>query len=119
MGATNFISAQSTEKPSVSHIPISTKPISPALPTNTPIPDDNEPTIETNWCKSPIYCPGEILQKIAFSELYPDGKTFADKPTKVNVEAVLESWSKANNGNQDIVTVGQIQEFVEKMFGPL
>ena len=118
LGAINFISAQSTAQPSVSHIPLSTKPISPALPTNTPVPDDNEPTIETNWCKSPIYCSGEILQKIALSELYPDGKTFVDKPTKVNEEEVLESWSKVNNGNQDNVTVGQIKEFVEKNFGP-
>lgn len=109
---------QSQPSATVSHIPLSTASLSPALPTSTIIPGDDEEIFPQPWCSSPIYCSGDILQSVALAELYADGKTFVDKPTKFSMADVLDGWGKVNNGNQGNATVGEIEAFVDEYFGP-
>ncbi|TIB12944.1 hypothetical protein E3P92_02430 [Wallemia ichthyophaga] len=109
---------RSTATPTVSNIPLSTASISPSLPSSTEIPHQDAQLFPQPWCSNPIFCPSEILQSVAFSQLYADGKTFVDKPTKFSTQDVLDGWSSVNGDNQQNLTIGQIEQFVKDYFGP-
>jgi hypothetical protein len=41
-----------------------------------------------------MYCPGELLQLVQLSRIFPDSKTFVDKPTKYSLNETYEAFSK-------------------------
>ncbi|KAK9719755.1 hypothetical protein K7432_004582 [Basidiobolus ranarum] len=43
-------------------------------------------------CDSPIYCPGPLLDRIQKAQLYPDSKTFVDKPTSKPLDQVMAAF---------------------------
>ncbi|KAG0150475.1 hypothetical protein CROQUDRAFT_38208 [Cronartium quercuum f. sp. fusiforme G11] len=51
------------------------------------------PPIQSH-CQSQIFCPGhnQILQVIQLSKIFPDDKTFVDRPSKVPVKDLLKSF---------------------------
>lgn len=59
------------------------------------------------------YCPGELLQLVQLSGIFPDSKTFVDKPTKYSLNETYEAFSKLPRGN---TTVGDVVTFVEDYF---
>ena len=59
------------------------------------------------------YCPGELLQLVQLSRIFPDSKTFVDKPTKYSLNETYEAFSKLPRGN---TTVGDVVTFVEDYF---
>lgn len=46
------------------------------------------------YCDSPIFCPGDILKTVELARIYPDSKTFVDKPTKNPLGQVLDSFKQ-------------------------
>ncbi|KAJ2005056.1 hypothetical protein GGI04_002391 [Coemansia thaxteri] len=44
-------------------------------------------------CDSPIYCEGELLHAVQMAKLFPDDKTFVDKPTLRPQSEVLASFA--------------------------
>ncbi|KAK9759682.1 hypothetical protein K7432_017059, partial [Basidiobolus ranarum] len=55
-------------------------------------------------CDSPIYCPGPILDQIQKAKLYPDSKTFVDKPTSKPLNQVLAAFNLLSaNANNDTI----------------
>jgi len=40
-------------------------------------------------CESDLYCPGPLLQAVQLAGLYPDSKTFVDKPGRYPTEQIL------------------------------
>ncbi|KAJ2579171.1 hypothetical protein GGH95_003240 [Coemansia sp. RSA 1836] len=65
-------------------------------------------------CNSPIYCQGELLHAVQMAKLYPDDKTFVDKPTLKPPTQVLANFaliggSKANRS--------ALAQFVAENFG--
>ncbi|KAF5360563.1 hypothetical protein D9756_004935 [Leucocoprinus leucothites] len=65
------------------------------------------------WCPSEIFCPGSLLQTVGIADLFPDDKTFADKPTSKPPQEVLATFQNISSSN---ATYGQIIDFVEQNF---
>lgn len=66
-----------------------------------------------NGGNNATYCPGELLQLVQLSGIFPDSKTFVDKPTKYSLNETYEAFSKLPRGN---TTVGDVVTFVEEYF---
>lgn len=70
------------------------------------------------WCAgrngSRIYCPGQILQTVQLSQLYPDSKTFVDKPTLVSEDEVVAAFQNTvlTNG-----TIEALVAWIDQYFG--
>ncbi|KAJ1913208.1 hypothetical protein H4219_005306 [Mycoemilia scoparia] len=64
-------------------------------------------------CDSPIFCSGPLLQAVQLSGIFPDDKTFVDKPTLRPESEVLAAFRDLPNppSRQDI------QSFVDTYFG--
>jgi alpha,alpha-trehalase len=56
----------------------------------------------------------QLLQGVNLVKLYPDDKTFVDKPTLRSSQEVLAAYRNITADNS--TTVGQIEEFVETNF---
>ena len=57
--------------------------------------------------------PPQLLQTVNVAELYPDQKTFVDKPTNKPPGTVLTDFAAINGSNP---TYGQVQQFVDTDF---
>lgn len=66
-------------------------------------------------CLSKIYCPGsEILQDIQLAGLFPDSKTFVDKPARYPTQQILSSFKNLTSGSN--YTIGSLTQWVEDNF---
>lgn len=79
-----------------------------SLPSQVPVPPKQA------WCPSDIFCSGPLLQTVNIAKLYPDDKTFVDKPTNKGSQQVLADF--ANISSSSSVTYGQITDFVQSDF---
>ncbi|KAG6910655.1 hypothetical protein DXG01_008699 [Tephrocybe rancida] len=77
-----------------------------ALPTQAGLPPKQA------WCPSEIFCAGELLQTVNVAHLYPDDKTFADKPTSKTAQEVLADFKNISSSTN----YGQVVQFVENDF---
>lgn len=78
-----------------------------SLPPQIPLPPTQA------WCPSEIFCPGSLLQTVNLAELYPDSKTFVDKPTSKAPSQVLTDFSAINGSS---LTEGAVEQFVDSDF---
>ncbi len=42
---------------------------------------------------SPVYCYGDLLDAVQRSNIFPDSKTFVDRPLKASPEVILSSFT--------------------------
>ncbi|KAJ3265029.1 hypothetical protein HK104_006353, partial [Borealophlyctis nickersoniae] len=66
-------------------------------------------------CDSPIYCPGPLLDRIQRAKLYPDSKTFVDKPTLKPLSTVLSSFAALPPTASNTTLLA----FINENFGPV
>ncbi|KAG2223974.1 hypothetical protein INT45_013431 [Circinella minor] len=69
-------------------------------------------------CDSPIYCESPLLKTIQLASLYPDSKTFVDKPTSKPVDEVLVAFEAlgdkpSNDAIKNFVNENFLEEGVE------
>ncbi|KAI8140238.1 Six-hairpin glycosidase-like protein [Fennellomyces sp. T-0311] len=64
-------------------------------------------------CDSPIYCESNLLKTVQLAALFPDSKTFVDKPTTKPVEEVLAAFEALGEEPSE----DSIRSFVEDNFG--
>ncbi|KAF5319912.1 hypothetical protein D9611_011052 [Ephemerocybe angulata] len=96
---------------------ITTEDIPTATPSPTgaltdPLPSQAALPPKQAWCLSEIFCAGELLQTVNIAHLYPDDKTFADKPTTKSAQEVLNAFRNISSGT----TYGQVVEFLQEDF---
>ncbi|GMK53734.1 hypothetical protein CspeluHIS016_0103200 [Cutaneotrichosporon spelunceum] len=101
LGGGGTQTAVSTAVPSVSGSP------------DTPVPgQDTIPPLQW-WCAdNATYCPGRLLQDVQLARVFPDSKTFVDKPTNGSLNDTLNAFDKLGTN----VTVGQISTFASDYF---
>ncbi|ORX94956.1 glycoside hydrolase [Basidiobolus meristosporus CBS 931.73] len=63
-------------------------------------------------CDSPIYCPGPLLDRIQKAQLFPDSKTFVDKPTSKPLDQVLAAYDSLSA----TADTNSISQFVQENF---
>ncbi|OCF32704.1 alpha,alpha-trehalase [Kwoniella heveanensis BCC8398] len=100
---------------SFSATPVSTASPSPTVPLDTPVVGQGEYPPLQYLCDdggNATYCPTELLQDVQLSRIFPDSKTFVDKPTNGSLNDTLSAYA-ALPAN---VTVGDIETFVEQHF---
>ncbi|KDQ16083.1 glycoside hydrolase family 37 protein [Botryobasidium botryosum FD-172 SS1] len=74
------------------------------------------------WCPSLIFCNGPLLQTINIANVYPDSKTFVDKPTNGTSNATLAAFSQIDPTSSTFaapsnnITYGQVINFVDTDF---
>ncbi|XP_064403898.1 trehalase-like isoform X2 [Halichondria panicea] len=44
-------------------------------------------------CNNPVYCYGDLLDAVQRSNIFPDSKTFVDRPLKASPEVILSSFT--------------------------
>ncbi|KAF9464208.1 trehalase [Collybia nuda] len=93
-------------------ITVQTAVPSPSASLGDPLPSQAALPPKQSWCPSEIFCAGPLLQTVNIAHLYPDDKTFADKPTSKGAQAVLADFKNITNGT----TFGQIVNFVDSDF---
>ncbi|KAG8956096.1 hypothetical protein FRC03_010962 [Tulasnella sp. 419] len=77
-----------------------------SLPSQAPLPP------KQSWCPSEIFCAGALLQTVELAHLYPDSKTFVDKPTVFTSNVTLENFNALGSN----ATIGAISQFVQTNF---
>ncbi|CAO1638787.1 unnamed protein product [Sympodiomycopsis kandeliae] len=82
----------------------------------TIIPNPPQPPTQA-VCTSPIYCPGPLLHAVQLAGIYPDSKTFVDKPTTKSQEDVMQAFSELGDGQGGNITQDEITRFVDENFG--
>ncbi|KAJ3518159.1 hypothetical protein NLJ89_g25 [Agrocybe chaxingu] len=87
-------------------VPSATAPLDSTLPSQVALPPKQA------WCPSDIFCAGALLQTVNIAHLYPDDKTFVDKPTSKSPQDVLADFQNISTGT----TYGQVVNFVETDF---
>ncbi|WVN86234.1 uncharacterized protein L203_101395 [Cryptococcus depauperatus CBS 7841] len=100
---------------SFSPTPVSITVPSPTVPLNQSVPDQGKYPPVQMLCDGGAdvpYCPGMMLQDVQLSGIFPDSKTFVDKPTLKTINETLAAWAQLGSN----VTVGDIQTFVEQNF---
>ncbi|KAH9480690.1 Trehalase [Psilocybe cubensis] len=93
-------------------ITLSTAVPSPTAPLSSPLPSQVALPPKQAWCPSDIFCAGPLLQTVNVAHLFPDDKTFVDKPTSKDAQAVLADFENIANGT----TFQQIVDFVDADF---
>ncbi|CAG8435969.1 8613_t:CDS:10 [Ambispora gerdemannii] len=63
-------------------------------------------------CKSPIYCPSELLATIQLAHLFNDSKTFVDMPTKKPIHEILQAFSELPSPH----TQTSLRDFIDTYF---
>ncbi|KAI0823980.1 glycoside hydrolase [Trametes gibbosa] len=81
--------------------------LSATLPSQVPLPPTQP------WCPSRIFCAGALIQSVNLARLYPDSKTFVDKPTSKSSQQVLADFSAISNSS---ATEGDYVNFVDNNF---
>ncbi|CDZ96699.1 Neutral trehalase [Phaffia rhodozyma] len=98
-----------------------TSSVAPAEPSTTLAPTallEPYPALEAqSWCTSPIFCAGEILTTVELAQLYPDSKTFPDKPTRYNVSTTVQAFQALKSANGSIA-VGDLENWLDQYFTP-
>jgi alpha,alpha-trehalase len=61
---------------------------------------------------APLSSPIQLLQDVQLSHIFPDSKTFVDKPTNGSLNATLQAFAALG----DNLTAGQIADFVSANF---
>ncbi|KIM43068.1 glycoside hydrolase family 37 protein [Hebeloma cylindrosporum] len=79
---------------------------------DSPLPSQAALPPKQAWCPSDIFCAGALLQTVNIAHLYPDDKTFVDKPTSKSAQAVLNDFKNISSST----TYGQVVNFVETDF---
>lgn len=87
-------------------VPAATAPLSTTLPSQVALPPKQA------WCPSEIFCAGSLLQTVNVAHLFPDDKTFVDKPTSKSAQEVLNDFKNISTS----ATYGQVVDFVENDF---
>ncbi|KAH6912593.1 trehalase [Coprinopsis sp. MPI-PUGE-AT-0042] len=100
-------SASGSEPPSPS-----TATPSPSASLDAPLPSQVALPPKQAWCPSDIFCAGELLQTVNLAFVYPDDKTFVDKPTSKSPQEVLNSFRNIS----DNPTYAEVVEFLEEDF---
>ncbi|PFH54014.1 glycoside hydrolase family 37 protein [Amanita thiersii Skay4041] len=103
------VSAQSSGSSSstvATAVPSPTASLTSQLPSQVALPPKQD------WCPSEIFCPGSLLQTVNIAHLYPDDKTFVDKPTSKSSQEVLADFTNISTST----TFGQIVNFVNSDF---
>lgn len=95
-----------------SPITVSTAVPSPTASLDVPLPSQAPLPPKQAWCPSDIFCAGSLLQTVAVANLYPDDKTFVDKPTSKTPQLVLSDFQNISQST----TYGQVVTFVETDF---
>ncbi|OCF57627.1 alpha,alpha-trehalase [Kwoniella mangroviensis CBS 10435] len=104
-----------TSSISFSATPVSTTVPSPTVPLDTPVPGQGDYPPVQYLCEdgtNTTYCPGVLLQDVQLAGIFPDSKTFVDKPTNGTLNDTLAAFNALGSN----VTVGQIETFVESNF---
>ncbi|GLB38558.1 putative alpha-trehalose glucohydrolase [Lyophyllum shimeji] len=97
---------------SVSTVTVPTATPSPSAAPSDPLPSQAALPPRQTWCPSDIFCAGALLQTVNLAHLYPDDKTFIDKPTSKSAQEVLADFKNISSST----TTGQIVNFVENDF---
>ncbi|KAG5645457.1 hypothetical protein DXG03_006002 [Asterophora parasitica] len=97
---------------SVSSISVRTAVPSPTAAAGDLLPSQSALPPKQAWCPSEIFCAGQLLQTVNVAHLYPDDKTFIDKPTSKSGLEVLADFRNISNST----TYGQIVNFVNTDF---
>ncbi|KAJ9102042.1 hypothetical protein QFC19_004970 [Naganishia cerealis] len=108
--------APSSATGSSSAAAVSTSVPKPTAPLNSTVDEGILPTPQylCNGGENATYCPGELLQLVQLSGIFPDSKTFPDKPTKYSLNETYFAFSQlAQRGN---ITYGDVVTFVEGYF---
>ncbi|KAF8627421.1 hypothetical protein AX17_006236 [Amanita inopinata Kibby_2008] len=107
-GALGAVNAQS----SASSTTVSTAVASASVALSSPLPSQASTPPKQSWCPSEIFCAGPLLQTVNIAHLFPDDKTFADKPTSKSSQQVLADFNNITSGT----TYGQVENFVDSDF---
>jgi len=75
----------------------------------TAVATKNVPSFATRACK--IFCQGDLLDAVQRHQIFDDGKTFVDRPLRVDPEEVLEAFQQINQSD-----VQALKKFVEEYF---
>lgn len=64
-------------------------------------------------CTSLIFCPGhnQILQTVQLSRIFPDDKTFVDRPSKVPIDELIQSFNRLTQDRQNFTNVNFLRAF--------
>ncbi|KAK2465281.1 hypothetical protein APHAL10511_002635 [Amanita phalloides] len=87
-------------------VPSPTTSLNALLPSQVPLPPKQA------WCPSDIFCAGALLQTVDVANVYPDPKTFVDKPTSKSPQQVLADFNNISSG----ATYGDIVNFLDSDF---
>ncbi|PPQ63598.1 hypothetical protein CVT24_004458 [Panaeolus cyanescens] len=87
-------------------VPAATASLDTTLPSQAALPPKQA------WCPSEIFCAGSLLQTVNVAHLFPDDKTFVDKPTSKSAQEVLNDFQNISSST----TYGQVVNFVENDF---
>ncbi|KDR82546.1 hypothetical protein GALMADRAFT_220535 [Galerina marginata CBS 339.88] len=101
--------AVSTAVPSIT---VATAVPSPTAALSSPLPSQVALPPKQAWCPSEIFCAGSLLQTVNVAHLYPDDKTFVDKPTSKSAQAVLADFQNISSST----TYAQIVNFLDSDF---
>ncbi|WVR09451.1 hypothetical protein IAU60_006518 [Kwoniella sp. DSM 27419] len=113
--ATSSSDVATSSSSSFSATPVTTAVPSPTVPLDTPVEGQGEYPPRQYLCAGGLdtpYCPGELLQDVELAHIFPDSKTFVDKPTNGSLNDTLAAF----NALPKNVTVGEIEQFVEQYF---
>ncbi|TFK40489.1 trehalase [Crucibulum laeve] len=91
---------------------VSTAVPSPTASLDSPLPSQVALPPKQAWCPSEIFCAGPLLQTVNIAHLYPDDKTFVDKPTSKTPQQVLSDFGNISTN----ATFGSIVNFVNTDF---
>ncbi|KAG6810112.1 hypothetical protein H0H92_013254 [Tricholoma furcatifolium] len=97
---------------SVSSVSVATATPSLSVTAGTTLPTQAALPPKQAWCPSEIFCPGALLQTVAIANLYPDDKTFVDKPTSKPAQQVLADFQNISSSP----TYGEIAQFLDTDF---
>ncbi|KAF5382427.1 hypothetical protein D9615_002774 [Tricholomella constricta] len=97
---------------SVSSVSVHTAVPSPSAAAGDSLPSQAALPSTQTWCPSEIFCAGPLLQTVNIAHLFPDDKTFADKPTSKTAQEVLADFKNISTST----TYGQVVEFVNNDF---
>jgi len=101
--------AVSTGVPDIS---VATAVASATAALSSPLPSQAALPPKQAWCPSDIFCAGSLLQTVGVANLFPDDKTFVDKPTSKSSQAVLADFQNISSP----ATYGEIENFVDSDF---
>ncbi|KAF7422792.1 hypothetical protein PC9H_010951 [Pleurotus ostreatus] len=93
-------------------LPISTAVASPTASSGASLPSQVQLPPRQAWCPGEIFCAGELLQTVNLAGLFPDAKTFVDKPTSKRSQEVLNEFANLSS----TPTFGEITNFVNDAF---